>query len=188
MSYWHSPGEGHYYYPEPYTSGEIVNRHIATLDPKNPRLCPHCKNNSASLQAENNDLYCLLCGWRDCEYFNVGLNRFIARVLRREKIIGAPVLLSKRELLDKKWNKEGYDRHRTERLIRQRDYNEKHKEEIKAYKRRWGLENKQLLNELNRRYRQEHPERYKLWQKKWREKEKLRKLEEAAGISGIMQK
>lgn len=63
------------------------------LDETEPRRCPHCGSNHASLMVERYDYYCFICGWRESEFFNHRLNelhiweytRLLAYEKRKEK-------------------------------------------------------------------------------------------------------
>lgn len=179
---------------EPYETGGIAITHISMLDPQDPHRCPQCHNNSASIQREGRDIYCLLCGWRDSEHYNEKLNARIKWLEFKEKLYGKPLLLSNREkdLLRRK--SENYLRHRESILLKSKQSLENESEIERAirkeYKHQYYLdnkvelaergkqyakENKEKLKEYGRQYRLNHTDKNREYQRNWARKQREEK-------------
>lgn len=149
-----------YSYPEPYEQPYgAYSQSVEHLDPLHPKVCPHCHNNSASLQRDFDDLFCFTCGWRDAGHFNQRLNDFIRWVIKREKMFGSPTLLSDLERMNSgKWDgyyRNYYRMNRTKLITQHRRYNEAHKEQARESNRRYKEKNRELINFKRRANRAE---------------------------------
>jgi hypothetical protein len=150
MRNWWSPVEDMYYeYAKPYETGGILRTNIEIIDPLDPHRCPHCKGNSARLQRELSDLYCINCGWRDTEHFNPRMNAFIEWVRQRETLYGSPVLLSDRDRQRKEYKNRCNAYYSRYRKARKEHYKEnsrlyyiKHRAEQIEYHRLYRLNHK----------------------------------------------
>lgn len=156
-----------YPFDNSYETGNISKTHIDMLDPKYPKICPHCHGNNGRMQKECRDLYCFTCGWRDSLYFDNKVNKFIKWVERREDLYGEPNLLTNEEIERK----------------------EKHNLESKLFKRAKRAKgemppvDKKRKNELSRQrrkiltqdpfYRKGCNEYQKEWRSKVRNKERI---------------
>lgn len=131
----------------PYETGGIARVFHETLDPSNPTICPHCNGNNARLLKEGRDLYCLICGWRESQYFNEKLNNLIKWLIGRERRFGAPILLS---------DSETPRNSREVEKVKLRKYRNNHKDDAREYNKRYREEHSERLKEKARLYYQSH--------------------------------
>ena len=131
-------------------------------NPLRPHICPHCRGNNARLQREANHLYCIVCGWRESEFFNPRLKKFVRWIERLEKKNGTPMLISDKE-------KEGYihkvdlptDKTERERVLHlanvKRDY-QRNNDRVKAYRETYYAddEHRKARKEYMKRYNETH--------------------------------
>jgi len=117
--------------------------------------CPKCGTNHSSWDwREGNDLFCYACGFREAEYFNDRLNKFIEWVKKQEAKQGEPVLLSDDEQKTKERINENvrnsYWRHHDKSIEKGRLYRERNIEKERERSKRYALLHKDEIRERKR--------------------------------------
>lgn len=110
---------------------------IPKINKNHPTVCPHCNDNHGRLMIDDEDLYCIVCGYRDHSHFNDSLNKLIRRDARRDNL----KRVKDKELISKE--------HARLYIIR----NSKRTKELHKI---WLANNKEHVKEYNAEYMKEY--------------------------------